>query len=127
MPPQRLNSIRVLRLRWAIRALPYLQRGDKLAYREDTANWERGWEIIAGMQGLRELYIVLVDPSPQDMWERNWLELEEQLLTPVKRVERPNWFELWLPYGSCGTEWDMGASKVRLRKVEGDGGEDEES
>ena len=67
IPSQRLNSIRRLRLRWAIRALPYLRRGPshRLAYREDTANWERAWGIIAGMQGLRDLFVVLVDPSAQ--------------------------------------------------------------
>ena len=121
LPQQRLNTIRTLRLRWAIRALPYLRRGPthRLAYREDTQNWERGWSIIAGMTGLRDLYVVLIDPSPQDMWERNWLELEEQLLAPVKEVTRPKWFELLLPFASCKTDWDMGESRVVLRKPAG--------
>ncbi|KAJ4376162.1 hypothetical protein N0V83_001443 [Neocucurbitaria cava] len=121
------KNIRVLRLRWAIRALPYLRRGGRLAYREDTANWERGWAIIAGMQGLRDLYVALVDPSPQPLWERNWLELEEQLMVSVKQVKRPGWFELVLPYASCGTEWDMEDCRVRLRKPEGEDVEDEDN
>jgi hypothetical protein len=113
-------------LRWAIRALPYLRRGpaERLAYREDTAKWERGWAILAGMEGLRELYIVLVDPSPQGMWERSWGELEEVLLAPVKEVVQPRWFELVLPFKSCRTNWDMGDCSVVLRKPvggEGDG------
>jgi hypothetical protein len=56
LPPQRLAQIRTLRLRWAIRALPFLRRGpsQRLAYYEDTANWVRGWGIIAGMEGLRD-------------------------------------------------------------------------
>lgn len=110
-----------MRLRWAIRALPYLTRGptNRLAYREDTSNWERGWAIIASMTGLRDLYIVLIDPSPQGMWERNWLSLEEQLLKPVKDVVRPRWFELVLPFSSCRTTWDMGDSQVVLRKPDG--------
>jgi len=118
IPSQRLNSIRILHLRWAIRALPYLRRGPRhrLAYREDTANWERGWEIIASMQGMRDLYVVLTDPSPQGMWETNWLELEEQLLGPVKEVVRPVCAELVLPYATCGVEWNMGSSTVRLRR-----------
>ncbi|KAF1849454.1 uncharacterized protein K460DRAFT_365334 [Cucurbitaria berberidis CBS 394.84] len=127
VPSQRLDSIRTLRLRWHIRALPYLRRGGRLAYREDTANWERGWAIIAGMQGLRDLYVVLVDSSPQDLWERNWLELEEQLLTPVKKVTKPTWFELMLPYATCRTEWDMEESRVRLRKPDGDVNDEEVS
>lgn len=68
------------------------------------------------MKGLRDLCVVLVDPSSHDMWESNWLELEEQLLAPVKEVIRPQRFELILPYSTCGTEWDMCESSVRLRK-----------
>lgn len=125
LPQPRLNTIRTLRLRWAIRALPYFRRGSSLAYRDDTKNWERAWAILASMQGLRDLYVVLVDPSPQKMWERSWLVLEEQLLAPVKDVTKPRWFELMLPYSTCGTEWDMGESSVRLRSPEGDGLEEE--
>jgi hypothetical protein len=120
LPQQRLNSIRTLRVRWAIRALPYLCRGpsQRVAYREDTLNWERGWSIIASMSGLRDLYVAIVDPSPQGMWERNWVELEEQLLRPVKEVTRPTQFELMLPFSSSSTDWDMGGSMVVLRKPE---------
>jgi hypothetical protein len=120
MPQPRLNSIRTLRLRWAIRALPYLRRGpaQRLAYREDTANWERGWAIIASMTGLRDLYVVLSDPSPQEMWERSWVQCEEQLLKPVKEVTQPECFELVLPFASCRTDWDMGQSSVVLTKCQ---------
>ncbi|KAH7068096.1 hypothetical protein BKA63DRAFT_536534 [Paraphoma chrysanthemicola] len=120
LPQPRLNTIRTLRLRWAIRALPYLRRGpaQRLAYREDTNNWERGWSIIASMTGLRDLYVVITDPSPQGMWERNWLELEEVLLRPVKAVIRPRWFELVLPYESCKMDWDMAESSCVLRTPE---------
>jgi len=50
------------------------------------------------------------------MWETNWLELEEQLLGPVKEVVRPVCAELVLPYATCGVEWNMGSSTVRLRR-----------
>lgn len=128
VPQPRLNQIRTLRLRWAIRALPYLRRGpsDRVAYREDTAMWERGWAILAGMHGLRDLHVVIVDPSPQDLWERNWLELEERLLAPVSCVTGPRWFELVLPYASCGVEWDMGESRVVLRRPDGRAGQDDD-
>jgi hypothetical protein len=120
LPQQRLNFIRKLNLRWAIRALPYLRRGtaQRLAYREDTVNWEKEWNILASMTGLRDLYIVLIDPSPQGIWEANWSELEEELLEPVKQVVRPMWFELVLPFASCRTDWDMGESRVVLRRPE---------
>ncbi|KAH8724068.1 hypothetical protein GQ44DRAFT_750402 [Phaeosphaeriaceae sp. PMI808] len=122
LPQQRLNSIRTLRLRWAIRALPYLRRGSshRLAYREDTMSWERGWSILANMNGLRDLYVVLVDPSQQDMWERNWIDLENELLHPVKAVTRPEWFELVLPFARCNIDWNMGESRVVLRRPEVD-------
>ncbi|KAL6708589.1 hypothetical protein ACN47E_002570 [Coniothyrium glycines] len=118
VPSQRLCQIRTLRLRWAIRALPYLRRGpsNRIAYREDTENWERGWAILAGMTGLRDLYVVLVDPSPQQMWERNWLELEGRLLQPVKEVTKPNRFELVLPYASCRTDWVVSDMRIQLRR-----------
>jgi hypothetical protein len=107
--------------------LPYLRRRteNRLAYREDTANWEKGWSILAGMAGLRELYVVLIDPSPHDIWESSWKDLEEQLLRPVKQVRAPSWFELVLPFASCRTDWDMGDCVVVLRRpereVEGEG------
>jgi hypothetical protein len=78
------------------------------------------------MEGLRELYIVISDPSPRGMWETNWLQLEEKLLEPVKEVKKPRWFELTLPYATCRTSWDMGESKALLRKPYGDTEDEEE-
>lgn len=117
IPQQRLNAIRHLRLRWQIRALPYLRRGSstKFAYREDTENWEKGWVILASMTGLKSLIVVLVDPSSQGIWENNWLELESVILEPLKKVRAPN-FEVVLPYQSCDADRDMGYCQVRLRK-----------
>lgn len=128
LPVPRLNTIRTLRLRWAIRALPYLRRGPskRLAYPDDTSNWARGWAILAGMQGLRDVYVVLVDPSHDQMWERNWNELEGFLLEPVKEVTRPWKFELLLPYASCGLAHDMGDSPVKLTKPDGEGEDEDE-
>jgi hypothetical protein len=71
------------------------------------------------MQGLRNLYVVLVDPSPQQMWERNWLELEDRLLESVREVGtggRMREAEVVFPYASCGIDWDMGESCVRLTR-----------
>ncbi|KAF2727209.1 hypothetical protein EJ04DRAFT_479405 [Polyplosphaeria fusca] len=126
LPSARLNSIRTLRLRWAIRALPFLRRGPsrKYAYPEDTVNWQRGWQILARMKGLRDLRVVLVDPTPGRTWEARWLDLEEQLLEPVKEVVGPRWFEVVLPYASCETDWDMGESRVVLRVPVEDGDEE---
>ncbi|KAF2710257.1 hypothetical protein K504DRAFT_255337 [Pleomassaria siparia CBS 279.74] len=125
LPSPRIKTIRILRLRWGIRALPYLRRGPSkhLAYPEDTSNWARAWSILAGMQSLRHLYVVLVDPSRDAMWERSWKELESFLLEPVKGVVVPSRFELMLPYASCSTSYDMGQSPVRLMKPDGEEGE----
>lgn len=75
---------------------------------------------MAGMQGLRDLYVVLADPSRDSMWERNWKELEGFLLEPVKAVTRPRTFELVLPYATCSLDHDMGDSPVKLSKPEGE-------
>lgn len=76
------------------------------------------------MEGLRELYVAVVDPSPQEIWERSWVELEDKLLEPVRKVVGPECFELVLPFERCRTDWDMGGSRVVLRRVEVE--EDEE-
>jgi len=71
------------------------------------------------MEGLRDLYVVISDPSPQGMWEPHWLMLEEKLLEPVKSVVAPRSAEVVLPFGSCRLDWDMGESRVVLRRPEG--------
>lgn len=128
IPQQRLNAIRTLRLRWTIRALPYFRRGGSrcVAYPEDTANWKKAWDIFASMQSLRDLRVVLIDPSRDSIWEGHWLEIEDVLLEPVKKVTGPRRFELMLPYATCGLDWDMGESNVILRKPEAEeDGEDD--
>ncbi|KAH6625455.1 hypothetical protein C7974DRAFT_201892 [Boeremia exigua] len=117
MPEQRLNAIRDLRLRWQIRALPYLRRGTgtKYAYHEDTLNWEKAWAILAGMKGLKRLSVVLTDPSAHAIWENNWIELEALILAPLKKITVPE-FEVVLPYERCDAERDMGACGVRFRR-----------
>ena len=67
------------------------------------------------MQGLRHLQVMLIDPSPQQLWEANWVELEDILLDSVRAVKRPRDAVVILPYPSCRTDWDMGDSTVRLR------------
>jgi hypothetical protein len=130
IPQPRLDSIRTLHVRWAIRALPYLRRGpaNRLVYREDTVNWEKAWAIIAGMQGLRHLRVVLIDPSPQQLWATRWLDVEETLLDSVRMVTKPRDAVVVLPYPICTTDWDMGESTVRLMiPYSGYGAEDEAS
>jgi hypothetical protein len=54
------------------------------------------------------------------------LELEERLLEPIKGVVRPVRAEVVLPYGTCRMDWDMGESRVVLRRPEGGVEEDED-
>ncbi|KAF1962092.1 hypothetical protein CC80DRAFT_588706 [Byssothecium circinans] len=119
IPQPRLNTIRTLRLRWAIRALPYFRRGmsNRLAYPEDTANWEKAWGILASMRGLQDLRVVIVDSSRDSIWEAQWLGLEEKLLESVRRVGGVRRVEVVLPYASCSVDWDLGGAVV-LRKPE---------
>lgn len=67
------------------------------------------------MSGLHSLYVRLVDPSHNAIWEGSWLELEPVILEPVKKV-RVEMFEVVLPYERCETERDMGSCRVRLRR-----------
>ncbi|KAF2643705.1 hypothetical protein P280DRAFT_215033 [Massarina eburnea CBS 473.64] len=129
VPQQRLNSIRSLRIRWAIRALPYFRRGtsNRLAYPEDTANWEKAWAILASMRGLKDLRVVIVDSSRDGIWEAQWLSLEGKLLEVIKRIKGGRFTEVMLPYASCRLDWDMGESGVVLRKPEAEVLGEEES
>lgn len=80
------------------------------------------------MQGLRHLQVMLIDPSPQQLWEANWVELEDILLDSVREVKRPHDAVVILPYPSCRTDWDMGDSTVRLRVLDnglGTGGDED--
>jgi hypothetical protein len=103
-----------------IRALPYFRRSNRLAYPDDTANWEKTWDILAGMAGLRELRVVLLDKSVDGIWEAQWLGVQERLLEKIKCVTRPRRFVVVLPYRSCCVDWDMGESGCVLRRPEGD-------
>ncbi|OCK73960.1 hypothetical protein K432DRAFT_387092 [Lepidopterella palustris CBS 459.81] len=114
LPAPRLSSIRTLCIRWHIRGLPYYTRPGRpgVAFPEDTAHWQRLWQIIANLQGLRDLYVVLVDIN----WKEQWLALEKTLLEPVKLVVRPERFELVLPWEESDVGIDVGASACRLRR-----------
>lgn len=73
------------------------------------------------MQRLRDLRVVVVDSSPGNSWETQWLELEGLLLENVKGVKQTRWFEVMLPYWRCVVERDMGGCGVVLRRP-GEGG-----
>ncbi|PVI00886.1 hypothetical protein DM02DRAFT_592037 [Periconia macrospinosa] len=105
-----LTHIRSLCLRWSIRALPYYYRAmshkPTLAYPEDTENWERAWDILGNMDGLRDLRVVIL--SREGIWEAAWLSLEEKLVESIKKVARVKRVEVVLPYQSCRVDWDVG-------------------
>ncbi|KAF2276811.1 uncharacterized protein EI97DRAFT_433042 [Westerdykella ornata] len=121
LPAVRLDSIRTVRLRWTIRTLPFLKRSissKRYAYPEDTANWVNGWEILANMQGLRDLFVTLTEVTPwRATWERQWLEMEEKVMAPVMQVVRPTRFVVVLPYESCRVDgWEVGECNVVFRR-----------
>lgn len=106
-----LNQIRALNLRLTIRGMPYYRRYGEpnvLAYAEDTRNWERAWEILGDMDGLKRLRVVIVDASPEGYWEGAWLAHEERLLQEMKRVSDLEHVEIVLPYRSCAVDWGIG-------------------
>lgn len=119
VPQPRLDTIRTLRLKWTIRGMPYFRRNPhskRPVYPEDTANWEKSWDILSRMKALRDLKVSIVDPSAEGIWEGHWLGVEEVLMDAVKRVKTPRRFEVVLPYAGCKTDWDMGGCNVRLTR-----------
>ena len=71
------------------------------------------------MSGLKSVSVTLVDPSAQGIWENSWLELEAQIMEPIKRVLGLREFEVILPYASCDVDRDMGGCSVMLRRPKG--------
>ncbi|KAF9739801.1 hypothetical protein PMIN01_02435 [Paraphaeosphaeria minitans] len=117
VPQPRLDTIRILRLKWTIRGMPYFRRNPsskRPAYPEDTANWEKGWDILASMKRLRDLRVSIVDPSPEGIWEGHWLGVEGILIEAMKRVRIPRNYEVMLPYASCRVDWDVGGCNAKL-------------
>ncbi|KAF2014754.1 hypothetical protein BU24DRAFT_463516 [Aaosphaeria arxii CBS 175.79] len=128
VPFPRLDTIRKLRVRWSIRALPYLRRPTdpkRYAYPEDTTNWQHGWRIMSEMKGLRDLYVVVSDPSPQALWEDKWLALEDKLYEDIAKVKQVRWGEVFLPYASCNIDVQFEGCAIGFRKPAGEEEEDD--
>lgn len=73
------------------------------------------------MQGLRDLKVTIIDPSPEGIWEAHWLGLEPLLLESVKKVKTPGLkkFVVVMPYANCRLDWDLGDCNAQpIRPIE---------
>ncbi|KAI9800270.1 MAG: hypothetical protein M1833_003384 [Piccolia ochrophora] len=89
--PQRLNTIRSIDLFWDFRYLdsPYSDTARPFDFPHDVATWERAWRVLAGMEGLRELKVMLVDND----WTLDRVT-EEKIFQPLRAVTQPTVFEV---------------------------------
>ncbi len=92
--PQRLNTIRSLRLRWCFKSSFGSELGSiipslRLYPPHDEATWEKVWQIIAGMQGLQKLKVHIwggpniVNPT-----------IEAKIFEPLRAVQGTEIFEV---------------------------------
>ena len=93
--PQRLNRIRILYLTWRV---PLVPREDEL---NENNVWLEVWQVVASMQGLRELHVHLESHHHSRLSWTEWFlnDVEDfTLLGPVQGVTRPDVFDLLLPF-----------------------------
>ena len=90
--PKRLNLIQHLSLEWDCICfwLPDLHAPPPF----DAYTWYKVWEILGGMEGLRELRVRIWNgPAMSRLVER-------QVFEPLKKVTKPKVFELELPWAA---------------------------
>ncbi|CZT12955.1 uncharacterized protein RAG0_16590 [Rhynchosporium agropyri] len=102
--PQRMNTIRNLRFIWDFSGPPPVKVYDYIwakgtRYEEilhiRQEKWQKIWNILSEMTGLRQLYVKL---RVGGEWETFSRVSAEVLLGPVKQVTRPVIFLLALPF-----------------------------
>lgn len=88
--PQRLHTIRSLNLTWCYGYCfqPYSEKGaiNHPPFGKNT--WEREWQVIASMKGLRRLHFTLGFPYKGDK------EMDAKLLYPLMQVKSPTDFKV---------------------------------
>jgi hypothetical protein len=93
----RINAIRhyTLELLWPYGRAPIAK---KVARDGDYHHqWQQLWTVISSMEGLQ---VLIVHLGTDSLYVNEWREHEVALLEPVKRVTRPERFELTLTWPS---------------------------
>jgi len=115
--PQRLNSIRHLRINWSVNK--YIRRHDS-----DLTEWDAGWESLSRLEGLHHLHIRIRNPdlpsgpSASDFFPdvRNmWDEFSPYMFKHVERVKVLKKFVITLPHADCSADFDVGTSNCVFR------------
>ena len=78
--PQRLNSIRSLRIEWSF-WYPSFMHFSKELCPPYHLTWDKTWQIIAGMSSLKDLRVSLIEH-----WHSRDAESEAKLLAPLRQV-----------------------------------------
>jgi hypothetical protein len=97
--PQRINAIQSLYFDWRIRGSPPCPITDSSPNEDNdlkSRTWTTIWKNLAGMEGLRELYVDLyVDHT---RWDIIRTADTSSLVKPIMAVTAPRYFELRLPF-----------------------------
>jgi hypothetical protein len=96
--PRRLNVVRFLFIEWD--CVCYWIPGLRVPPPYDRYTWFKVWQIIASMEGLRELRVRLWNGPRMDRGT------EVQVFQPLREVKRPRIFELELPWVCAWREED---------------------
>ena len=117
--PQRLNSIRHLRINWSV---------DHYIYRTnpDFTEWFAGWDSLCKLEGLHYLHIRIrnshllndcdaeIEEFFYEGWDA-WNTHSTAMFEPVKRVKALKKFVVTLPNTKCSTDFDVGTSNCQFR------------
>ncbi|EUC34702.1 hypothetical protein COCCADRAFT_92834 [Bipolaris zeicola 26-R-13] len=109
--PQRMNQITNLRIDWDLDRHGFFQVD--LMPQAHRDEWNRTWDVLGRMNGLRTLHIRLfffLDLWLQcygDFWEQNG----KALLEPITKMTAPKDFVVTLPDWRCSTDLDVGKSR----------------
>ncbi|KAF2817919.1 uncharacterized protein BDZ99DRAFT_493561 [Mytilinidion resinicola] len=101
LSPRNLNSIRSISIHWAFMNVidDVFSLGNIVPNPWKRTNWDRLWESIAGMQGLRHLVINLYDSGSKVEWPRDLVEKDHRVFTPLKKRTAPlESFRLIMPH-----------------------------
>lgn len=95
MLPQRINTIRHIRVQWFLQYAPnMIERPSKKPGDYDWA-WASIWQILASMESLEHLWINL---DIHSTWKHEWIERQSIVFDPIKAVTTPKHFSLVIPF-----------------------------
>ncbi|EEY15057.1 predicted protein [Verticillium alfalfae VaMs.102] len=100
LPTTHVACISHVNLTWDLYRTLYLESKNP---GKDEVLWLRIWDALAAMEGLAWLKFALrLNPAAQ-AWEHEWTERESMILSSIKKVTRPSFFEVTLPFPAAAS------------------------